>query len=272
MDAGPAHSRASPVHGGGQQTGIREQTRIEQGCTPSSSSRACSTQLRHDSLTIGTSATGTLQIPADRGDTVMGCSTWTAEERLARKKEGNETGRDGIKLTAWMTPKGRQAGDASTSYTQDAHYMTQEGTSKTNIRHGKDTMETSHTRYPRPIWAPGHWTHSTGMKRRVYVPDEQRKSKRYGQKNRQMELITYNAMHAANWLRMQDISHTFPRGVIGIQGAKQKRGPEAPAYRTRKTGGTLCSIFLTPTRVIGKADHWREWQFSSHMKWRPTYQ
>ena len=236
MDARPAHSRASTMEGGGQRT--------------SSSSRACNTQLSRKSLTIDAPATGTRQIPADSGDTVLDCSTWTADERRARKKEGNETGRDGTTLTAWMKHKGRQAGDARTSDTQGAHHMTQEDTNQTNTRHDTEVMETSRTRYPRhSIWAPGHWAHSTGMKRRVYVPDEQRNSKRYGQKNRQLELITYNAMYAANWLRIQDISQTFPRGVIGIQGAKQKRDPEAPAYRTRKTGGHV--VFDFPPHQYG---------------------
>ena len=67
MDAGPAHSRASPMDGGGQPT--------------RSSSRASSTQLRRDSLRIDTPAIGTRQIPADSGDTVLDCSTWTADER-----------------------------------------------------------------------------------------------------------------------------------------------------------------------------------------------
>ena len=61
-----------------------------------------------------------------------------------------------------------------------------------------------------------------------------------------MELITYNAMYAGNWLRMQDISHTFPHGVVGIQGAKQKRDPEAPAYKTRKTGRHVVFDFPHP--------------------------
>ena len=61
-----------------------------------------------------------------------------------------------------------------------------------------------------------------------------------------MELITYNAMYAGNWLRMQDISQTFSHGVVGIQGAKQRRDPEAPAYKTRKTGRHVVFDFPHP--------------------------
>ena len=65
-----------------------------------------------------------------------------------------------------------------------------------------------------------------------------------------MALITYNAMYAANGIRIRDISQTFPHTVVGIQGTKQKRDPEAPAYQTRKTGGHV--VYDFPHVNIGR--------------------
>ena len=193
MNARPAHSRTSTMEGCGR--------------APSSSSRTCSTPLRPVSLQRDTP--GSRPVSADKVDDDMDCSTWTAEERVAHKKEGHET-------------------------------------TKTDTRHDKEMMETISTRYPRHnIWAPRQWPQSTSKKRRLYVPEEKRNSKRYGHKNKQMELITYNAMYAGNWLRMQDISQTFPHGVVGIQGAKQRRDPEAPAYNT-KNREARCVRLPTP--------------------------
>ena len=50
---------------------------------PSSSSRACSTPLRQDSLQRDTP--GARPVSADKVDDVMDCSTWTAKERIAQK-------------------------------------------------------------------------------------------------------------------------------------------------------------------------------------------
>ena len=152
------------------------------------------------------------------------------------KKEGNETGRNGITLADWQQHKGGTADDARTNAMARYHNRTRDGTNRTDISY--DT-EPRHT-----IWEPGQWAHSSGSKRKVHVPDEHRNAKRYGKNNgRQLELITYNAMYAANGLRIRDISQTFPRAVVGIQGAKQKRDPDAPAYRTRKTGGHVVYDF-----------------------------
>ena len=187
MSARSAHSRAPTTVGDGRAS-------------------SSNTPLQQDSLPRDTP--GARQI--DQADVVMDCSTWTAQERIARKREGHET-------------------------------------NPTDTGHDTGGMAALHARYPRHnIWATGHWTHSTGRTRRVYVPEEQRNTKRYGQKNRKLELITYNAMYAGNWMRMQDISQTFPRGVVGIQGAKQRRDPEASAYKTRKTGRHVVFDFPHP--------------------------
>ena len=57
------------------------------------------------------------------------------------------------------------------------------------------------------VWEKGNWTRSSGSKRRVYIPDEHRDAKRYDKNNgRKLELITYNAMYAADGARIRDIS------------------------------------------------------------------
>ena len=101
------------------------------------------------------------------------------------------------------------------------------------------------------VWEKGNWTRSSGSKRRVYVPDEHRGAKRYAKNNgRQLELITYNAMYAADGARIRDISKTFPWAVVGVQGAKQRRDMYEPAYKTRKTGRHV--VYDFPHVSVGK--------------------
>ena len=52
-------------------------------------SRAPRMPVHRDSQQQDTQASGARH--TDHGDTVQDCSTWTADERLARTKEGNET-------------------------------------------------------------------------------------------------------------------------------------------------------------------------------------
>ena len=133
-----------------------------------------------------------------RSDEVRDCSSMDAKERLAMKKNGIEPDSSGTyKVHSW----------------------------RHDIKQKTDN-----------IWEECTWKRSLGRKRRVYIPAESRNAKRYDNNNERIqELITYNAMYAANGARIRDISQTFPRAVIGIQGARQRRELDEPAYKTRKT-------------------------------------
>ena len=236
-DAGLAHSRASSPARGGRVPVYRDSHQDTQ-----------TTGARH----------------IDHGGTVHDCSTWTADERLARKKEGHAIGRNHITLADWKKHKGRPAADASTSATTGDHYRLRES--------ADGTATSSATEHKRKIWEPGKWARSLGHKRRVYVPDERRNAKRYEKNNGcRLALITYNAMYAANGQRIQDMSHTFPHAVVGVRGAKQKRDPDAPAYKTRKQGNASSLITPILTSENEKEDPQQAWQSSTHTKWRPMY-
>ena len=93
------------------------------------------------------------------------------------------------------------------------------------------------------IWEDGKWKRSVGSKRRVYIPEENRGAKRYGKTSRRtLELITYNAMYAADRSRIWDISQALPGAVVGVQGAKQRRDAYEPECKTRKRVATWCMI------------------------------
>ena len=69
------------------------------------------------------------------------------------------------------------------------------------------------------VWTKSNWKRSSGSKRRVHIPDEHRDAKRYDKNSdRKLELITYNAMYAADGARIRDISETSPWAVVGVQG------------------------------------------------------
>ena len=136
-----------------------------------------------------------------------------ARARLDLKKQGIEPGRTGLTAKDWRKQLGQPTGTNDTQK-ENRNEMTQ----------------------PNGIWEKCNGKRSSGYKRRVYIPDEDRDAKRYDKNNgRVQEMITYNAMYAADGVRIRDISQAFPRAVIGVQGARQRREIHEPAYKTRKT-------------------------------------
>ena len=48
--------------------------------------------------------------------------------------------------------------------------------------------------------------------------------------------VSYNAMYAADGVRIREISEMLKGNVVGVQGAKQRRDIYEPPYRRRVTG------------------------------------
>ena len=180
---------------------------------------------------------------------VWDCSSMGASERLALKKDGIEAGRTGLSVQDWRRHRGRQmdertehgtTGASSTRECEDRDSKTNAGSTGAYDRLRETTEETGPVNdgtFPTHEWTTSNGKRSLGSKRRVYIPDEHRDAKRYDKNHaRKLDMITYNAMYAADGARIRDISQTFPWAVVGVQGARQRRDMYEPAYRTRKTG------------------------------------
>ena len=186
-DDGPTHGRASTVLEGrgreqagyGPELQIRDRARLDQArilrITPSARSVPVHYDRQHndthDSMARGNETDA-------RCDEVWDCSEQTAHERLERTHEGNEPGRTGITLEDWRNYRGMTAYDNRTSGTQGEHYGARAGASHGNMMGTNNEYEGGHI-----IWEKGHWTQSSGNKRRVHIPEEHRGAKRYAKNN-----------------------------------------------------------------------------------------
>ena len=220
-----------------------------------------------------------------RSDEVRDCSSLGASERLALKKDGIEAGRTGLSVQDWRRNRGRlmddrtthdTKGERSTRGCEDRDSKTKAGSKGAYDRLRDMTEDKTRNRndvtFQTHVWAKGNWKRSSGSKRRVYIPDEHRDAKRYDKNNdRKLELITYNAMYAADGARIRDISQTFPWAVVGVQGLD--RGGICTSLRIRhvKRDGMQCTMSRTRSKGERREGPRQGWRSFCLTKWRHTY-